>query len=149
MGRGFLRTVSRWSRSPGCCGFRGVSGWGGFFRVCVFFSAFVFFERTRPNASMRPPLASFTSLLVMRQGRGSESTEAVFCLPTNKPLLTVVRTGCHYLVRVSVCVRVCVTFAVFTDCESCARPIPTNSGSMESGECGRTRGTCSSHTVSR
>ena len=41
---------------------------------------FFFFQRTRPAASMRPPLASFTSLLVMRQGRGSEATEAVFCL---------------------------------------------------------------------
>ena len=49
--------------------------------VCVFFCRlFVFFERTRPTASMRPPLASFTSLLVMRQIRGSLATEAVFCL---------------------------------------------------------------------
>ena len=37
---------------------------------------------------------------------------------------------------------VCVTFVVFTDCESCTRPISTNPGSMEAGECGRTRGTC-------
>ena len=29
-----------------------------------------------------------------------------------------------------------------TDCESCARPILTNPGSMEAGECGLTRGTC-------
>ena len=36
----------------------------------------------------------------------------------------------------------CVTFVVFTDCESCTRPISTNPGSMEAGECGRTRGTC-------
>ena len=33
-------------------------GWGGFF---VFY---FFFERTRPAASTRPPLASFTSLVV-------------------------------------------------------------------------------------
>ena len=52
-------------------------GWGGFFRV-FFFRPFFYFERTRPAASMRPPLASFTSLLVMRQGRGSEATDAVF-----------------------------------------------------------------------
>ena len=38
-------------------------GWGGFF-VRVFFFDLFFFERTRPAASMRPPLASFTSLLV-------------------------------------------------------------------------------------
>ena len=35
-----------------------VFGGAGFF--CLFF----FFERTRSTASMRPPLASFTSLLV-------------------------------------------------------------------------------------
>ena len=31
----------------------------------VFFSILYFFERTRPTASMRPPLASFTPLLVI------------------------------------------------------------------------------------
>ena len=36
----------------------------------------------------------------------------------------------------------CVTFIVFTDCESCSRPISTNPGFMESGEYGLTRGTC-------
>ena len=45
-------------------------------------------------------------------------------------------------VSVCVCVFVDVTFVVFTDCESCTRPISTNSGSMEAGECGRTSGTC-------
>ena len=35
----------------------------------------------------------------------------------------------------------CVTFVVFTDCESCTRPISTNPVSMESGEYGLTRGT--------
>ena len=41
------------------------------------------------------------------------------------------------------CVRVCNTeFVVFTDCESCTRPISTNPGSMEAGEYGLTRGTC-------
>ena len=40
------------------------------------------------------------------------------------------------------CVRVCdVEFVVFTDCESCTRPISTNPVSMEAGECGLTRGT--------
>ena len=57
-----------------------------------------------------------------------------------KPLHTGVRTGCHYLS--SLCVSVYVTFVVFTDCESCTRPISTNPGSMEAGEYGRTRGTC-------
>ena len=37
---------------------------------------------------------------------------------------------------------VCVTFVVFTDCESCTKPVSTNPGSMEAGEYGLTRGTC-------
>ena len=51
-----------------------------------------------------------------------------------------VRTWCHYLISLSVCVRVCATFVVFTDCESCTRPISTNPGSMEVGVYGLTRG---------
>ena len=43
---------------------------------------------------------------------------------------------------VGMCVRVCdIEFVVFTDCESCARPISTNPVSMEAGEYGLTRGT--------
>ena len=42
----------------------------------------------------------------------------------------------------SLSVCVCVTFVVFTDCESCTRPISTNPGSMEAGEYGLTRGAC-------
>ena len=34
-----------------------------------------------------------------------------------------------------------VTFVVFTDGENCRRPISTNTGSMEAGEYGLTRGT--------
>ena len=47
-------------------------------------------------------------------------------------------------VRLYVCMSVtlCVTFVVFTDCESCTRPISTHPGSMEAGEYGLTRGTC-------
>ena len=37
-------------------------------------------------------------------------------------------------------VSVCVTLVVFTDCESCTRPISTNPVSMESGEYGLMRG---------
>ena len=44
--------------------------------------------------------------------------------------------------NLSVCLSVYVTFVVFTDCESCARPISTNPGSMEVDEYGLTRGTC-------
>ena len=51
---------------------------------------------------------------------------------------TGVRTGRHHLV----CLCVCVTFVVFTDCERCTRPISTNPGSREAGEYRLTRGTC-------
>ena len=56
---------------------------------------------------------------------------------------TGVRKGCHYLIRLSVCVRVCVTVVVFTDSQSCTRPISTKPGSMDAGEREQTRGTCS------
>ena len=39
-------------------------------------------------------------------------------------------------------VSVCVTFVIFTDCESCTRPISINPGFMEAGEYGLTCGTC-------
>ena len=61
-------------------------------------------------------------------------------LISKKPLHTGVRTGCYYLISQSV--GVCVTFVVFTDCESCTRPISTNPESMEAGEYRLTRGTC-------
>ena len=39
--------------------------------------------------------------------------------------------------------RVCdIEFVVFTDCESCTRPISTNPASMETGEYELTHGTC-------
>ena len=61
-----------------------------------------------------------------------------------KPFLTGVRAGCYDLISLSVClsVSVCATIAVFTDCESCTRPISTKPGSMEASEYGLTRGTC-------
>ena len=39
-------------------------------------------------------------------------------------------------------VYVCITLVVYTACESCTRPIPTNPGSSEAGEYGLTRATC-------
>ena len=59
-----------------------------------------------------------------------------------KTVCTGVRTGCHYLISLSVCLSVCVTFVVFTDCERCTRPISTNPGSIEAGQYGLTRVTC-------
>ena len=45
------------------------------------------------------------------------------------------------LVCLSVCLCMC-NIRRFTVCENCTRPIATNPGSMEAGECGLTRGTC-------
>ena len=53
-----------------------------FFRV-FFFSILFFFERTRTTASMKPPCLMYLSTS------------------------TGVRAGCHYLISISVCVRVC------------------------------------------
>ena len=108
VGRVSSHAVSRWSRSLGCCGFRGVLWVRRDF--VIFTPDFFFFERTRPAASMRP-----LCLIYLSTSTG-------------------VRTGCHYLIMsLSVC---CVTFVVFTDCQSCSRPISTNPGSMEAGEYG-------------
>ena len=79
----------------------------------VFFLRFIFFlERTQPAASMWPPC-----LIYLYTSAG-------------------VRTGCHNLICL------CVTFVVFAVCESCARPISTNPGTMNAGEYELTHGTC-------
>ena len=105
----------------------------GFFR-------FIFFERTRPAASMRPPCFNYLSTSNDDLGR---------FLGIGKKSLFIL--GCAYRVSllsqsvclsVCVCVCVCEIFVVFTDCESCTRPISTKPGSMEAGEYGLTRGTC-------
>ena len=70
------------------------------------------------------------------------SNEAVFCPEAKNPLRSRGRAGCHYLISLSVCVCVCdIEFVLFTDCESCTRPIFTNLVSMQAGEYGLTRGT--------
>ena len=73
----------------------------------------------------------------MNQSRGSEVSEAGFCLLAKKSLFIL---GC---VQGSIILLVCVTFVVFsTDSESGTRPISTNPGSMQTSEYGLTRGTC-------
>ena len=46
-------------------------GWGGYFSFLFFVFFSYFFERTRPAASMRPPLVLFTSVLVPRRVKGA------------------------------------------------------------------------------
>ena len=67
-----------------------------------------------------------------------EVNDSQFHEAARKPLHTGVCTGCHYLIGLPVC----VALVVFTDCESCTGPIPTNSRSVEAGERGHARGTC-------
>ena len=57
----FVAHVSRWSRSPGCCGFCGAFWMRQDFFVFFFPIFFSFFERTRPAASMRPPCLIYLS----------------------------------------------------------------------------------------
>ena len=84
--------------------FRGV-----FFSCLVAFRVFLFgffSSNEHSYCKYEQYLASCTSLLVMRQGRGSGSTEAVFAFREKKPLHTGVRTGCHCLIGLLVCVCV-------------------------------------------
>ena len=80
----------------------------------------------------------------MRQGRESEGTEDIF-LPSGKKASSY--RGAYrvplFNLSVGMCVYVCVTLVVFTDCESCTRPLSTNPVSMDLGEHGLARGTCS------
>ena len=75
-------------------------------------------------------------------GPGERSDRGRFLHLGKKTLHTGVRTGCHYLISLSVCMCNIGRFDVFADCESYTRPISTNPGPMEAGEHGLTRGTC-------
>ena len=104
--------------------------WVGRILPCFFFD-FFFPSNAHGLLQVWGHLASFTSLLVMRP---------FFAFRAKKPLHTGVCTGCHYLICLSVCVRVC-NIRRFTDCERCTRPTSTNPVSMEAGKYGLTRGT--------
>ena len=94
----------------------------------AFFPFSFFLKLTRTAASMRPPC-----LIGITTSTG-------------------VCTGFHYLCSLSaglsvclfVCVLLylCVTLVVFTDCESCTRPISSTPGSTETGEHWLTCGGC-------
>ena len=68
----------------------------------AFFFSFFFFERTRPAASMRTPYLIYLS--TSNEARPRERSDRENFLP----LHTGVRTGCHYLISLSVCPSVCV-----------------------------------------
>ena len=117
---------------------------GVFFQCLVGFRFFIFrflyFERTRPTASTRQTCLMHLSTSNEARTR-EQSDRGRFLHSGKKALHTGVRTECHFLISLSVCLCVCVIFVVFSDCESCTRPISPNPGSMEAGEHGQTRGT--------
>ena len=132
-----LHAVSRWSRSPGCCGYISwcvflVSG------GISFFFRFLYFERTRPTASTRQPCLMYLS--TGNEARSGKRGDRGRFLPLGKKASSY--RGAYRVPLLLVCVYMCVTFVVFTDCESCTMPISTNPRSMEAGEYGLTRGMC-------
>ena len=107
-----------------------------------FFFRLLYFERTRRTASTWKPC--LINLSTSNEARPRERSDRGRFLSLGKkasPCRGAYRVPLFNL-SVGMCVCVCVTFVVFTDCESCTRPISTNPGSMEAGEYGLTRGTC-------
>ena len=107
-------------------------GCGG---ISLFVDLFFFEKRTRPAASMRPPFLIFLFY----------SNKAVFCLQGKKA--SSYRGACraplfNSSACMSVCMCVCATFVVFTDCESCTSSISTNPGCIETDKYEPTRGRC-------
>ena len=89
---------------------------GADFFVFVFVFDFRFPSNAHGLLHVAGRLASFTSLIVpgcvqgaiimYHEAKKPLHNEAVFCLQGTKPPHTGVRTGCHYLISLSVCVRV-------------------------------------------
>ena len=65
----------------------------------------------------------------------------LFALRAKKPFHTGVRTGCHYLNSLSVCLRMC-SIRRFYGLRELYEAGFTHTGSKEAGEYGLTRGTC-------
>ena len=108
-------------------------------RDFVFFVRLFFFERTRPAASMRPPWLIYLSTS-NEAGPRKRSDRGCF-LPIGQKSLFIPGCVLGAIIKL-VCLSVYVTFVVFTDCESCTRPISTKSASIEAGNHGLTRGMC-------
>ena len=105
----------------------------------MFFVRLFFFERTRPAAIMRPPWLIYLSTSNEAGPRKRSDRSPLFSFGQKSLSIP----GCVQGAIIElVCLSVYVTFVVFTDCESCTRPISTNPGSMEVDEYGLTRGTC-------
>ena len=121
-----------------------VLGMADFFAFS-FVTFFLFsFERTRSAASMRPLCLLFRS--TGNEARPRDRSDLGLFLPAGKRASSYRGAYRVPLFNLSVCLSVCVctvcvTIVVLIDCESCARPISTKPGSMETGEYGLTRGT--------
>ena len=85
----------------------------------------------------------------MRQGRGSEATEAVFYLKAKKNPHTGVRTGCQYLISLSLCEYVCTTFVVFLISRAVRGQFPQTRDLWKRSSVGERVGHVSSHAVLR
>ena len=118
--------------------------WGGVLKAARF-RAFVFFVYFTPNAhglrhvsgSVSGSLASYTSRLVKRQGRGSGATGAVFAhRKKKKPFRSGVPTGFQKISSLFVVYRLSVFFGIIIDGKSCTSPISTNPASKEAGKLG-------------
>ena len=88
-------------------------GCGGFF--LYFFSCFFFFQRTRPAGSMRPPCLIYIS--TSNEASPRERSDRGRFLPLGKKASSYRGAYRVPLFQWTVCVYVCVTFVVFTDCE--------------------------------
>ena len=75
-----------------------------------------------------------------KKGRGSEATEAVFCVRTKKPFHGTVRTyRVHLFYSLSYCLQ--QSYVCTPDCESCTLLISTNPASTEASDVELSRGT--------
>ena len=99
-----------------------------------------------PNIIIVPDIVVDLCLnLFFNEARPTERSDRGRCSPIRQNASSYRGAYRLTLFNLSVCLSVscvCVTFVVFTDCESCTRPISTNPRSMEAGEYGLTRGTC-------
>ena len=82
---------------------------------------------------------------IMKAGRSNEAKDLLRGAFAHLRITRIQSCGCRRCLRLSPNrpQGICGTSVVFTDCETCTRSISTNPGSMEAGEYGLTRGTCS------
>ena len=79
-----------------------------------------------------------------RVGRGRrDAVDFVVCFGWGGFFRVFFFSNAHGLLHVPMMPPCLIYLSTSTDCEGCTRPLSTNPGSMEAGEYGLTRGTCS------